>query len=67
MKREKTGRYVTVSTEGERVQAYVPNPLPPEPLPELTGVGMMKYAEAERALGALDAMEEVACTSLSSI
>ena len=30
----------------------------PNPLPELTGVGMMKYAEAERALGALDAMGE---------
>lgn len=31
MKRGLQGRYVTISTVGEKVQAFVPAPLPPRP------------------------------------
>jgi cell filamentation protein, protein adenylyltransferase len=34
MKRELQGKYVTVSTVGEQVHAFVPSPLPPEPMIE---------------------------------
>lgn len=41
MKRELQGRYVTISTVGEKAQAFVPTPLPPRPpidwTPELRG------------------------------
>lgn len=41
MKRELQGRYVTIATVGERVQAFVPAPLPPTPpidwTPDLRG------------------------------
>lgn len=56
MKRKNAGRYVTVSTIGETVKAYIPAPLPPVPLPELSGRRALLYAEAMRAVGALDAI-----------
>jgi len=41
MKRELQGKYVTISTVGEKAQAFVPAPLPPRPpidwTPELRG------------------------------
>lgn len=46
MKRNNAGRYVRVSTIGETVKAYIPAPLPPVPLPELSGRRALLYAEA---------------------
>ncbi len=54
MKRELQGRYVTISTVGEWVQAFVPAPLPPRPpidwTPDLRG----KFDQALLTLGRLD-------------
>lgn len=56
MKRELQGRYVTISTVGEKAQAFVPAPLPPCPpiewTPELRG----KFDQALLALGRLDSV-----------
>jgi len=56
MKRELQGRYVTISTVGEKVRAFVPAPLPPCPAidwtPELRG----KFDQALLALGRLDSV-----------
>jgi Fic family protein len=54
MNRGPTGEYVTVSTTGETVKAFVPAPLPPEPPLELTGdLGDLAQVAA-LALGRLD-------------
>ena len=54
MKRELQGHYVSISTVGEKVRAFVPSPLPPEPpiewSPELRG----RFDEALLSLGRLD-------------
>ena len=56
MKRELQGRYVTISTVGEKARAFVPAPLPPRPpidwTPELRG----KFDQALLALGRLDSV-----------
>ena len=56
MKRALQGRYVTIATVGERVQAFVPAPLPPCPpidwTPDLRG----KFDQALLALGRLDSV-----------
>lgn len=56
MKRNIQGRYVTTSTAGEKVRAFVPAPLPPCPpiewTPELRG----KFDQALLALGRLDSV-----------
>ena len=56
MKREIQGRYVTISTVGEKAQAFVPSSLPPRPpidwTPELRG----KFDQALLALGRLDSV-----------
>jgi len=56
MRRGLQGRYVTISTAGEKIQAFVPAPLPPRPpiewTPELRG----KFDQALLALGRLDSV-----------
>ena len=56
MKRALQGRYVTISTVGEKAKAFVPAPLPPRPpidwTPELRG----KFDQALLALGRLDSV-----------
>jgi len=56
MKRELQGHYVRIATAGEKVQAFVPAPLPPCPAidwtPELRG----KFDQALLALGRLDSV-----------
>ena len=56
MRRELQGHYVTISTVGEKAQAFVPAPLPPLPpivwTPELRG----KFDQALLALGRLDSV-----------
>ena len=59
MKRGIQGRYETVSTVGETVRAFVPNPLPPAPQLELSGSLQRKLDEASYALGKLDAAAEL--------
>lgn len=59
MKRGIQGRYETVSTVGETVRAFVPNPLPPTPQLELSGSLQRKLDEASYALGKLDAAAEL--------
>ena len=56
MKRNLQGRFVTISTVGEKAQAFIPSPLPPVPpidwSPELRG----KFDQALLALGRLDSV-----------
>ena len=58
MRRENTGKYVIISTIGERVKAYIPAPLPPHPLPELSAGGNNLLMRAVQTLGTLDALGE---------
>jgi Fic family protein len=51
-----TGTFVTTTTAGERVDAYVPRPLPPEPPLDLTGEDLDLLEKANRALGRLDGL-----------
>ena len=54
MKRELQGRYVTISTVGEKAQAFVPAPLPPQPPIDWTPQLRNKFDQALLALGRLD-------------
>lgn len=56
MKRELQGHYVTVSTVGEKVQAFVPAPLPPEPPINWSPKLRAKFDQALLALGRLDSV-----------
>ena len=58
MKRSLQGKYRLVSTVGEKVQAFVPNPLPPEPPLEISPYLQKKLDEAVHALGRLDGMAD---------
>ena len=56
MKREIQGRYVTISTVGEKAQAFVPAPLPPRPPIDWTPELRSKFDQALLALGRLDSV-----------
>jgi len=56
MKRAKTGRYITISTVGEKVKAFVPDALPPNPLLEISGELQDLLDKALLALGRLDSI-----------
>ena len=56
MKREIQGRYVTISTVGEKAQAFVPAPLPPRPPIDWTPELRSKFDQALLALGGLDSV-----------
>ena len=56
MKRELQGRYVTISTVGEKAQAFVPAPLPPRPPIDWTPELRSKFDQALLALGGLDSV-----------
>lgn len=56
MKRELQGRYVTISTTGEKAKAFVPAPLPPRPPIEWTPELRSKFDQALLALGRLDSV-----------
>ena len=56
MNRPPPGRYVTVSTAGERFQAFVPAPLPPQPAVVWTSALRRRFDDALLALGRLDAI-----------
>jgi len=54
MFRDTTGRYLTSTAGGERVSAFVPEPLPPMPPLELGGQRQTMLEKATLALGRLD-------------
>lgn len=54
MKREKTGEYVVTSTVGEKVQVFVPSPLPPVPPLEISPELRECLDQAHLELGRLD-------------
>lgn len=56
MKRELQGRYVTISTVGEKAQAFVPSSLPPRPSIDWTPELRSKFDQALLALGRLDSV-----------
>jgi Fic family protein len=56
MKRELQGKYVTISTVGERAQAFVPAPLPPYPPINWTPKLRNKFDQALLELGRLDSV-----------
>lgn len=56
MKRKLQGRYVTVSTVGEKANAFVPAPLPPSPPIEWCSELRSKFDQALLALGRLDSI-----------
>ena len=56
MKRELQGRYVTISTVGEKAQAFIPSPLPPRPPIDWNPQLRNKFDQALLALGRLDSV-----------
>lgn len=56
MERSLQGYYSVVSTAGEKVKAFIPNPLPPKPPIEWTPALREKYDQALMALGRLDSV-----------
>lgn len=56
MNRELQGHYITISTVGEKAQAFVPAPLPPTPPIEWSSELREKFDQALLALGRLDSV-----------
>ncbi len=56
MQRKTQGKYVTVSTAGEKVRAFVPAPLPPRPEIKWTTALRSKFDQALLAIGRLDSV-----------
>lgn len=56
MKRDLQGQYRTISTVGEKVRAFVPSPLPPEPPVEWSPSLRERFDPALLALGRLDSV-----------
>ncbi len=56
MNRDLQGHYITISTVGEKAQAFVPAPLPPTPLIEWSSELRDKFDKALLALGRLDSV-----------
>jgi Fic family protein len=56
MKRGLTGRYEVTTTVGERVEAFVPDPLPPQPALGLSGPLQALIERAALSLGRLDSV-----------
>ncbi len=56
MRRPPPGSYVTISTTGEPVRAFVPAPLPPSPPVDWTPALRRRFDDALLALGRLDAI-----------
>ena len=56
MKRALQGKYVAISTVGEKAQAFIPAPLPPRPPIEWTSDLRSKFDQALLALGRLDSV-----------
>ena len=59
MRRARPGSYTVTSAGGERVRAFEPAPLPPEPALELGGALQPALESALLALGRLDGISAV--------
>lgn len=59
MEREIQGKYITTSTVGETVQAFLPAPLPPVPDIEWTAELRQQFEQAHLALGRLDSISSL--------
>ncbi len=56
MKRKSTGKYQITKVAGEQVNAFIPNPLPPDPPLQWTGSRQKILESATIALGRLDSI-----------
>ena len=56
MKRDLQGHYLTISTLGEKVQAFIPAPLPPNPPIEWTPERRSEFDQALLSIGRLDSI-----------
>lgn len=54
-----SGTWVETTTAGETVRAFVPNPLPPVPPPQLTADDHDLMEQANRAVGRLDGLASI--------
>lgn len=54
-----SGRYRISSDHGEQVEAFIPDPLPPDPEPHLTEEDRDLIEQANRALGRLDSVTTI--------
>lgn len=59
MIRKLQGRYVAISTVGEKAQAFIPAPLPPHPVIDWTPELRSKFDQALLALGRLDSVSSL--------
>jgi len=59
MERSIQGKYITTSTVGETVKAFLPAPLPPVPDIEWTTALRQQFEQAHLALGRLDSMSSL--------
>jgi len=59
MAQRKTGEYLTISTVGEPVKAFIPNPLPPQPALEVSSSLRDAMDKAHLELGRLDGITTI--------
>ena len=59
MRRGFSGEYSTRQLGGETVNAFVPQPLPPCPAPEITGSRARRHEQALLACGRLDSITQL--------
>ncbi|MBI3985732.1 MAG: Fic family protein [Lentisphaerae bacterium] len=59
MQRDKTGEYVVISTVDEKVQAFVPQPLPPFPALDISGSLRDSLDQAHIEIGRLDGIAAI--------
>jgi len=64
LKREQQGKYVVISTVGEKAEAFVPNPLPPSPPIEWTSELRHQFDKANVAMSKLEAVAEYLPTNM---
>lgn len=64
MKRAQQGKYVVISTVGEKAEAFVPNPLPPNPPIEWTDALRAQFDKAHAAIGRLEGISSFLPTNM---
>jgi Fic family protein len=64
LKRAQQGKYVVISTVGEKAEAFVPNPLPPNPPIEWTDALRAQFDKAHAAIGRLEGVSSFLPTNM---